>query len=123
MIGYMVPNPPAINPKATVAAHAADATLTADDMGQNHTNTGASGGITLTLPAASDAAGCGFRVQVTVAQIVTLDPQTGKIYLGGSGVADKTLGIAGVIGNYADLYSDGDAWLVMGYSGVLTKEA
>ncbi len=123
MTGYLVPAPPFVSPKATVAAHAANATLTDADMGKQHTNTGAAAGITLTLPSAADAAGCSFRVQVTVAQAVTLDPLTGKIYLGGSGVADKTLGIAGVIGNYADVYSDGVDWMVTHYSGVLTKEA
>ncbi len=123
MTGYLVPAPPFVSPKATVVAKAANATLTVADMGKQITNTGAAAGITLTLPAAADAAGTGFRVQVTVAQAVTLDPGTGKIYLGGSGVADKNCVIAGVIGNYADVHSDGVDWLVVAYSGVVTKEA
>lgn len=123
MIGTMIPPAPLVSPKATVVAKAADAILTVADCGKIITNTGAAAGITLTLPAAADAAGCSLRVQLTVAQTVTLDPGTGKIYLGGSGVADKTCIVAGVIGNYADIYSDGVDWLVIGYSGVLTKEA
>ncbi len=123
-MGYIVPAPPFVDPKATVVAKAANATLTAAECnGSNVTNTGAGAGITLTLPAASAAAGCSFRIQVTVAQTVTVDPLTLKLYLGGSGVADKTLLIAGVIGNYAVLYSDGVDWMVVSYSGVLTKEA
>jgi len=63
-------------------------------------------------------------VQLTVAQSVSLSPAaTGKIFLGGDGVANKDLVIAGVIGNYADIYCDGTNYLVVGYSGVLTKEA
>ena len=61
---------------------------------------------------------------MTVAQIVQVLPQTGeKIYLNGSGVATKYLNIAGVVGNFADLYCDGTDWMVINYAGVLTKEA
>lgn len=123
MTGMMVPAPPFVSPKATVSAHAANATLTVADFGKQHTNTGASGAITLTLPAPADCAGMPLRVQMTVAQVVNLDPLTKSIYLGGSGVADKLCIIAGVIGNYLDLYSDGVDFLVTGYSGVVTKEA
>jgi hypothetical protein len=45
------------------------------------------------------------------------------VYLGGDGVDDKDLNIAGVIGNYADVYSNGSDYVVTTYSGVLTKEA
>jgi hypothetical protein len=96
------------------------------DLGKQHTNTGVAAleTISLTLPAAADAAGSGFRLQVTVDEIVRLVPASGgKIYLGGSGVANKYLNIAAVIGNYADLHSDGVDWIVVDYSGVLTKEA
>jgi hypothetical protein len=123
MTGFMVPAPPFVSPKTTVSAHDANATLTASDFGKQHTNTGASGAITLTLPDPSVCAGLSLRVQVTAAQVVNLDPLTKKIYLGGSGVADKLCIIAGVIGNYLDLHSDGVDFLVTGYSGVVTKEA
>lgn len=124
MPGYMVPPTPLVNPKATVVAKAADATLTtANVSGNNITNTGASGTITLTLPSAANAAGCAVRIQLTVAQIVRADPSgTEKVYLGGDGAAGKYVQIAGVIGNSAVLYSDGVDWLVTSYSGVLTKE-
>lgn len=115
---------PVVKPDATVGAKAATASLAVSDMGKNLTNTGASGTITLTLPLASQCLGRGFRMQLTVAQIVRLDPSgTESIYLGGSGVAGKYLNIAAVIGNYADIYCDGTSWLVTGYAGVLTKES
>ena len=122
--GYMIPPPPTIAANATVAAHTDSATLTVADAGKIHTNTGSSGTVTLTLPKASDAAGCSLRAQVTAAQIVHFLPVTGEaIFLGGDGVATKYLAIAGTIGNFCDIYSDGVQWLVTKYSGVVTKEA
>ena len=125
MTGYLVPAPPALSAKTTPTAKTGDATLTAAECnGQIITNTGASGTIVLTLPAPSAVAGCAFRVQLTVAQIVRLLPTSGKkIYLGGSGVATKYLNVAGVIGNYADVFCDGTDFHVTHYSGVVTKEA
>lgn len=124
MTGYLVPQPPQVSPKATVEANTADATLTAANFGKIQTNTGAAGTIALTLPAASGAAGLSMKVQLTAAQIVRLTPAAGeKIYLGGSGVASKYLQIAAAIGNYVDICCDGVDYLVMHYSGVLTKEA
>lgn len=124
MTGFRVPPPPFVSGKATVVAKAATGNLALSDFGKNLTNTGASGTIVLTLPAAATAGGLSTRVALTVAQVVELLPQTGEsIYLSGSGVATKKLNIAGVIGNYADVYCDGVSYEVTGYSGVVTKEA
>ena len=122
--GYMVPAPPFVAPNATVVALATGTSLTvASHAGKNITNTGAGGTIKHTLPAASGAAGISIRFQSTVNQIVQVDPNsTDKIYLGGDGVAGKYLNIAAAIGNYAELYCDGEQWHVIAYSGVLTKE-
>ena len=122
--GYLVPTPQWVSAKATVVAQAATADILAADVGKQHTNTGASGTIVLTLPSAPVVPGSALRIQVTAAQIVQVDPVgTEKAYLGGSGVAGKHVAIAGVIGNFADFYSDGVDWMVTNYSGVLTKEA
>jgi hypothetical protein len=122
--GLQVPLVPRVAPEASVSAQAASATLTVADFGKNVTNTGASAGIVLTLPAAADAAGMALRVQLTAAWYVRLLPVTlEKIFLAGSGVASKYLLIAGVIGNYVDVFCDGEKYLVQGYSGVVTKEA
>jgi hypothetical protein len=119
--GYVYP---VVAPNATVVAKATNANLAAADLGKNITNTGASGTIALTQTAAATVAGTCFRIQLTVAEIVRLTPTaTGKVFLGGSGVANKYLEIAGVIGNYADIYCDGTDYHVVGYSGVLTKQA
>lgn len=108
----------------TVNAKATTTTLTRDDFNTVITNTGATGTIVLTLPDASVVKGKVLKVQLTVAQIVSLSPiATDAIYLGGNGVVNKDLSIAGVIGNYADIVSDGTSYLVTNYSGVLTKEA
>jgi len=114
---------PLVAPNATVAAKAATANLAAADFGKNITNTGAGDAIVLTLPAAATVSGKAMRVQLTVAKNVSLSPATTeKVFLGGDGVANKDLVIAGVIGNYADIYCDGTDYFVVSYSGVLTKE-
>jgi hypothetical protein len=124
MTGYFAQPPLRVRPDATVEANAGNATLTVANTGKIETNTGAAGAITLTLPAVAAAAGTGLKVQVTAAQVVNVAPgaATEKIFLGGDGVANKNLIIAGVVGNYADLYCDGMSWMVTAYSGVLTKQ-
>lgn len=115
---------PKVAADAAVTAKASTGNLAIADYGVNLTNTGASGTIVLTLLAAASTAGLPIHVQITAAQIVQLLPQSGeKIYLGGSGVATKYLQVAGVIGNFVDVYCDGEKFLVQDYSGVVTKEA
>lgn len=124
MTGYFAQCPLCVRPDATVEANTADATLTVANFGKIQTNTGAAGAVVLTLPAVASVAGCALKVQVTAAQIVKLTPATGeKVFLGGSGVASKYLQVAGVIGNFVDVYCDGEKYLVTNYAGVLTKEA
>lgn len=113
-----------LDTNTTVKANTATADMNGYDFEKNNTNTGSSGTIVLTLPAASSLKGQKTRIQITAAQIVRVTPATGeKIYLGGDGVASKYLNIAAVIGNYAEIYCDGTSFYVTGYSGVLTKEA
>jgi len=122
--GYMVPEPPLVPANATVVAHANAVTLTVASFALIHTNTGAIASKEWTLPAAKDAAGMSIKVQITAAQDVVLVPASGEqIFLGGGGVADEKLTIAGVIGNYADVYCDGERYHVFDYNGVLTKAA
>jgi hypothetical protein len=122
--GLQVPTPPLVAPEAAVTAKAATGNLAIADYGVNLTNTGAAATVALTLLAAASAAGMPLRLYVTAAQIVQFVPASGeKIYLAGSGVADKYVQVAGVIGNYIDLFCDGEKYLVQGYSGVVTKQA
>lgn len=125
MIGYLIPCPQRVSPKAAVVAKAADYTVVVADMGKIITNTGAGGAVSLTLPLASAAAGGAIRAQLTVAQVVKLVPgaATEKIYFGGDGVVNKYAQVAGVIGNFIEVASDGTDWLVTQSSGVVTKEA
>lgn len=118
-IGY-----PQVAANAAVEAHAATDAIVAADFGKNNTNTGASNTTVHTMPAAASHPGQVIRFQATVAQIMRVDPAAGEaVWLGGSGVVSKYLNIAGVIGNYVDLYCDGIGYHVVGYAGVLTKEA
>jgi len=116
---------PVVLPNTTPVACGSTTTVTAASIaGKNLTNTGAVGGVVTTLPAANAMPNQGFRFYMTVAQTHAFSPiATDKIWLAGSGVVDKDLEIAAVIGNYADLYSDGTDWHCTGHSGVVTKEA
>jgi len=115
---------PVIDPTSSAVAHASNATVTSTIAGKNHTNTGAGGAIVLTLPSANTMPLQGFRFYQTVAQQTSFSPiATERVYLAGNGVLDKDLVIAGTIGNYVDVYSDGTNWVATHWSGVVTKEA
>lgn len=115
---------PIVAPSVAPTAYATDTTLVAGNLNTNVTNTGASGTITLTLPAVSGLTGYTLHVELTVAQIVRVDPAgTETIFLGGSGAAGKYANIAAVIGNMVDIYCDGTRWLIVNRDGVITKEA
>lgn len=115
---------PQISATATVAASAATATLDTTIAGKIVTNTGASGTVVLTLPSASSMKGKTFKVKATVAQIISLSPATTDgIFLAGSGVDNKDLSVAGVIGNEVTIYSNGDNYEAYYPNGVVTKEA
>lgn len=105
-------------------AKTSDYTVVAADFGRILTNTGASGTVVFTLPSAVTYPGVVLRFHLFAAQIVRLLPVTGQaVNLNSSAVVTKYLNIAGVIGNYCEIVSDGTQWLVTHFSGVLTKEA
>lgn len=116
---------PKVDPRvATVTTKTADYTIKASELDSIFDNTGDAGTMVLTLPAVKDSVGKCLTVNILAAQIVRLLPVTGEaVNLNGSAVVTKYLNIAGVIGNYADLFCDGKQWIVTGYSGVVTKEA
>jgi hypothetical protein len=120
--GLQVPPVPCVGPAASVVAKDADATLVVSEYGKNITNTGAGAQISITLLPAANAAGLPLRLFQTVAQVTLIVPASGEsIYLGGDGVADEWLSVPGVIGNYVDLYCDGEQYLVQDYSGAVVK--
>jgi len=127
--GFFLTKPNVIYPTvdladATVTTKTADYTVLKTEMNRIFNNTGDDGTQVLSLPALKDVQGSCLRVAVTAAQVIRLLPLTGQaINLNGSAVVTKYLNIAGVIGNYVDIYADEDEWVVTGYSGVVTKEA
>lgn len=105
-------------------AHTAGDTLTEQESGSLHSNAGASGTITLTLPPVED--GLEFTFVVRAAQQLRLDPNgTETISLPSTGVpgaAGKYL-VADAIGESVRLVGAGGNWHVLGYTGTWTAEA
>jgi hypothetical protein len=82
------------------------------------------GDYTILLADIDTCAGRTVKIHVLAAQVVRALPATGEaIALNSAVVVTKYLNIAGVIGNYVELYCDGTIWHVVNYSGVVTKEA
>ena len=121
---YFRPVVPVMSSAATALAKTSDYTVVAADFGKIMTNTGAVGTVVFTLPSAVSYPGTVLRFHLFAAQIVRLLPVTGEaVCLNSSVVVTKYLNIAGVIGNYCEIVSDGTQWLVTQYAGVVTKEA
>jgi hypothetical protein len=109
----------------SVEAHTAGDTLTASETGTVHTNTGASGAVTLVLPAAT--VGLRFTFYVNAAQELRIDPNgTETISLPSTGVpgaAGKYL-TANAVGESVDLFCPvAGTWAVLGFTGTWTAEA
>lgn len=110
----------------SVEAHTADDTLTAAEMyGSIHTSVGATGTITLALPAA--VVGMNAKFRVGAAQELRIDPNgTEKISL-------PSTGVPGAAGKYLVADANGETvylvctkageWSVFGYTGTWTAEA
>lgn len=100
-------------------AHTASASLTAAENGTIHTNTGASGTIALTLPAAT--VGLHFYFAIGAAQILQIEPASGEtISLPSTGVAEAADDYiaADAIGETVHLMCCiAGKWQVMGYTG------
>ena len=100
---------------ATVTTKTADYTILSTELNRVFNNSGDDGTTVLTLPTVYGNAGKALKIHVLAAQIVRALPVTGQaVNLNGSAVVTKYLNIAGVIGNYADLYCDGYQWIVTG---------
>lgn len=122
-----IPMYPTIDTRlATTSAKTADYTVTVADLAtpKLFTNTGASGTVVFTLPSVASAKGKVMKVHLFAAQVVRLLPVTGEaINLNTSAVVTKYLNVAGVIGNFVEVFSDGSQWIFTRGSGVITKEA
>jgi len=105
-------------------AHTAADTLSAIDSGKMHTSVGATGAITLTLPAAT--AGLEYFFRVGAAQELRLDPN------GTETIALPSTGVQGAAGKYLTANADGESlhimcdtagdWTCYGYTGTWAHE-
>lgn len=110
--------------RATVLVKTADYTATVKDSGRIFDTTGASGAVTITLPAA--VPGLEYRFRVGAAQALNIDPDgTETISLpstGVAGAAGKQL-IADAAGETVHLVCvKAGTWSVFGYTGTWTAE-
>lgn len=118
---------PTINPRtAETLTKTADYTVTLAELAAPtiFDNTGDAGTLVWTLPSVASSKGKVARFNALAAQIQRLLPQTGEaVNFNGSAAVTKYLELAGVIGNFVEVYCDGVQWIVTNSSGVVTKEA
>jgi len=102
--------------------HTADDTLTVEKSGSVHTNLGATGTVTLTLPASAPA-GTEFTFAVQAAQELRVDPGTATIRDDSGLTADKYK-VADAIGECLTLVADSNGdWATIAKHGTWTEEA
>jgi hypothetical protein len=108
--------------KKTAEAHTGDDTLTAAESGSIHTNFGATGTITLTLPASAPG-GTVFTFAVQAAQELRVDPGTAAIRDDSGQTADKYKS-ADAVGECVTPVADSNGdWATVAKSGTWTEEA
>lgn len=107
--------------KKTIESHTTDDTLIAAESGSIHSNLGATGAVTLTLPA-SASAGTEFVFSVQAAQELRIDPGAATIRDDSGQTADKYKS-ADAIGECLALVADANGdWAVIAKSGTWTEE-
>lgn len=111
-----------LSARPAIEAHTADDTLKENESGSVHTNLGATGAVTITLPA-SPTKGIHFKFAVQAAQELRIDPQTATIRDDSGQTADKYK-TANAIGECIHLVADvnGD-WVTISKYGTWTEEA
>jgi len=108
--------------KKNIEAHISNDTLTSAESGSVHTNLGATGTITLTLPA-SASEGTVFTFAVQAAQQLRIDPGTATIRDSSGQSADKYKS-ADAIGECLTVVADSNGdWATIAKSGTWTEEA
>jgi len=108
--------------KRTVEAHTASDTLTGEESGSVHTNLGATGTVTLTLPA-SALEGTIFTFAVQAAQELQVDPGSATIR-DDSGLTAGKYKVADAIGECLTLVADSNGdWATIAKHGTWTEEA
>lgn len=107
--------------KRTVEHHSADDTLQIGEWGSVHSNLGAGGTITLTLPQNAQS-GHWFKFVVMTAEVLRIDPSAaGAIYVGGDKQTDDNYIWADDEGESILLVADGNGdWAGLFATGVWT---
>jgi len=108
--------------KKTIEAHTSDDTLTAAESGSVHSNLGATGTVTLSLPASAPA-GTAFSFAVQTAQELRVDPGSAAIRDDSGQTANKYKS-ASAIGASLSLVADSNGdWATIAKNGTWTEEA
>jgi len=108
--------------KQTIEAHTSDDTLTAAESGSVHTNLGATGTVTLTLPASAPQ-GSVFTFAVQAAQELRVDPGTAAIR-DDSGTTSDKYKVADAVGESLTVVADSNGdWVTIAKNGTWTEEA
>ena len=108
--------------KKTIEAHTSDDTLTAAESGSIHSNLGATGSVTLSLPT-SASAGTAFVFAVQATQELRVDPGSATIRDDSGQTADKYKSASG-IGASLSLVADSNGdWVTIAKNGTWTEEA
>jgi len=108
--------------KKTIEAHTDDDALTDVESGSVHTNLGAAGTVTISLPASAPA-GTVFTFAVQVVQELRVDPGTAAIRDDSGQTADKYKS-ANAIGACLTLIADSNGdWATIAKNGTWTEEA
>jgi hypothetical protein len=107
--------------KKTIEAHTGNDTLTAAESGSVHTNLGATGIVTLALPA-SALAGTVFTFAVQAAQQLRIEPGAATIRDDSGQTAGKYK-VADAIGESLTLIADSNGnWVTLAKNGTWTEE-
>ncbi len=117
-----VNNPASGPPTFETIPHTTSTELTASDSGKLHTNTGAVGPITLTIPNAAD--GINLRFFTTVDQIIKIKPKAGEaiIWSGGTMADAESLNISD-IGSSAELIAEGSGYRLINSEGNIVEDS
>lgn len=106
----------------TIEAHTSDDTLSEHETNSVHSNLGATGAVTLTLPTVTRA-GIKFAFAVQAVQELRVDPAAATIRDDSGQTADKYK-TANAIGEAIQLISDSDGnWITIAKTGTWTEEA
>ncbi len=103
-------------------AHTSDDTLSASQSGSVHTNLGAAGTVTLTLPDGAPA-GTTFTFSVQAAQQLRIEPGTGRAIRDDNGTTPGKYKWADAVGECIQVVADDNGdWAVVSKHGVWSEE-